>query len=65
MGETGPENEDVGTEVEDRTDTDTEKNGWTPTVSKEGSEKAHKSSQNAFQGGGKSSSPSGETTANN
>jgi hypothetical protein len=61
MGYTGPSNEDAGKEVEEVTDE--KKHGWSPDVGKEGSEKGHKASQNAFQGGGKGSSPSGETTA--
>lgn len=61
MGFTGPFNEDAGAEIEEVTDE--KKHGWSPDVPKEGSDKAHKASQNAFQGGGKGSSPSGETTA--
>ena len=60
MGE-GQIIEDSGDEVKERTGAD--KHGWAPDVGKEGSEEGHKASENAFQGGGKGSSPSGETTA--
>jgi hypothetical protein len=57
MEDTAPVNEDAEKEVEDPTQAG--KQGWTPAPVKE---KGHQA-QNAFQGGGKGSSLSGETTA--